>query len=381
MTGNHSDQPEPMLRPNAMLELRGLKKSYRGKAALRGLDLTVRDNEIFALLGPTGAGKTSTLLASAGLIGLDAGAVGLAGRDVTDADPGSRDIAIVFEGFNLLPVLDVKDNIAFALRSPAFRESEAEIGLRVGRTAELLRISHLLDRDVDTLSGGERQRVAIARALVRRPVMFLLDEPLSALDLKLREGLRAELRQIHRQHRSTMLYATHDYHGAIAIADRIGIIDRGVIQQAGTIDEIYRLPANVVVGRLVGSPSMAFFEAGIEDGHVVVKGASQRLPIEEFGEVTTAAGKLLLGVWPEDLEVGPVDATGASLGTVYAVDNRGFERAIQVETSGGTFRKIVPLSMPFTQGDRCSFRIPQGGGFLFDAANGRRISQVEGSRR
>ena len=161
---------------------------------------------------------------------------------MTDADPGSRDIAIVFEGFNLLPVLDVKDNIAFALRSPSFRESEDEIGRRVGRTAELLRISHLLDRDVDTLSGGERQRVAIARALVRRPVMFLLDEPLSALDLKLREGLRAELRQIHRQHRSTMLYATHDYHGAIAIADRIGIIDGGVIQQAGTIEDIYRLP-------------------------------------------------------------------------------------------------------------------------------------------
>ncbi|QKC95642.1 ABC transporter ATP-binding protein [Mesorhizobium sp. NZP2298] len=366
--------------PRPMLQLKGLKKSYRGKTALRNLDLTVNDNEIFALLGPTGAGKSSTLLASAGLIDLDAGRVDLAGRDVTDSDPGSRDIAIVFEGFNLLPVLDVKDNIAFALRSPAFRESEGEISLRVGRTAELLRISHLLDRDVDTLSGGERQRVAIARALVRRPVMFLLDEPLSALDLKLREGLRAELRQIHRQHRSTMLYATHDYHGAIAIADRIGIIDGGVIQQAGTIEDIYRLPANVVVGRLVGSPSMAFFEAGIEDGHVIVKGARQRIPIGEFGTVASGSGKVLLGVWPEDIEVGSADAAGASTGTIYAVDNRGFERAIQVDTSGGSFRKVVPLSMRFTQGDACSFRIPEGRGFLFDAAGGRRISQAEGSR-
>ena len=360
-----------------MLQLSGLKKTYPGKAALRGLDLTVNDNEIFALLGPTGAGKSSTLLASAGLINLDAGRVTLAGRDVTDADPGSRDVAIVFEGFNLLPVLDVKDNIAFALRSPAFREAEDEIARRVGRTAELLRISHLLDRDVDTLSGGERQRVAIARALVRRPVMFLLDEPLSALDLKLREGLRAELRQIHRQHRSTMLYATHDYHGAIAIADRVGIIDGGVIQQAGTIDEIYRRPANMVVGRLVGSPSMAFFEAVIQDGHVVVKGAEQRLPIGEFGTVAARGGKIVLGVWPEDIEVGDADAGGASTGTVYAVDNRGFERAIQVDAPGGTFRKVVPLSMPFTQGDACSFRIPQGAGFLFDAASGKRVSQVE----
>lgn len=364
---------------NSMLQLQGLKKAYRGKPALRGLDLTVNDNEIFALLGPTGAGKSSTLLASAGLIHLDAGRVRLSGRDVTEADPGSRDIALVFEGFNLLPVLDVKDNIAFALRSPAFREAEDEIGRRVGRTAELLRISHLLDRDVDTLSGGERQRVAIARALVRRPVMFLFDEPLSALDLKLREGLRAELRQIHRQYRSTMLYASHDYHGAIAIADRIGIIDGGVIQQAGTIEEIYRLPANVVVGRLVGSPSMAFFEASIEDGHVVVQGAQQRLPIGEFGTLAAKSGAVLLGVWPEDIEVGASDAAGSSNGKIYAVDNRGFERAIQVETPGGSFRKVVPLSMPFTQGDACSFRIPKGGGFLFDVASGRRISQAEGS--
>ncbi len=364
-----------------MLELRGLKKSYRGKQALRGLDLTVNDNEIFALLGPTGAGKSSTLLASAGLIDLDAGRVALAGRDVTEADPGSRDVAIVFEGFNLLPVLDVKGNIAFALRSPTFREAEDEIGRRVGRTAELLRISHLLDRDVDTLSGGEKQRVAIARALVRRPVMFLLDEPLSALDLKLREGLRAELRQIHRQYRSTMLYATHDYHGAIAIADRIGIIDGGVIQQAGTIDEIYRLPASTVVGKLIGSPSMAFFNAGIEGDHVIVQGAQQKLPLHEFGTVTGRTGEVVLGVWPDDIEVGAADAAGASTGTVYAVDNRGFERAIQVETPSGTFRKVVPLSMPFAQGDPCSFRIPAGAGFLFDAASGRRISQAGESMR
>jgi ABC-type sugar transport system ATPase subunit len=360
-----------------MLTLEGLRKAYRGKPALRGLDLTVNDNEIFALLGPTGAGKSSTLLSAAGLIELDAGRVSLAGRDVTEADPASRDVAIVFEGFNLLPVLDVKDNIAFALRSPSFREDEKEVALRVGRTAELLRISHLMDRDVGTLSGGEKQRVAIARALVRRPVMFLLDEPLSALDLKLREGLRAELRQIHRQHQSTMLYATHDYHGAIAIADRIGIIDGGIIQQSGTIEEIYALPANVMVGKLIGSPSMAFFDAAIDDGHVVVKGAEQRLPIGEFGTVGTASGKVLLGVWPEDIEIGVADAAGASTGTIYAVDNRGFERAIQVDTPGGSFRKVVPLSMPFTQGDACSFRIPQGGGFLFDAASGRRISQME----
>ena len=260
-----------------MLRLEGLRKSYGAKRALRGLDLEVPDNEIMALLGPTGAGKSSTLLAAAGLISLEAGRVFLAGREVTDIDPSGRDVSIVFEGFNLLPVLDVKDNIAFALRSPTYRESEDEIRTRVSRTAELLRISHLLDRDVDTLSGGERQRVAIARALVRRPKMFLLDEPLSALDLKLREGLRAELRQIHRQYRSTMLYATHDYHGAIAIADRLAIIDGGVIQQTGTIDQIIAFPANMFVGRLIGSPSMAFFDASIGDGAIAMTGGGQKI--------------------------------------------------------------------------------------------------------
>ncbi|MGC4025487.1 MAG: ABC transporter ATP-binding protein [Mesorhizobium sp.] len=260
----------------AMLRLEGLKKNYAGKQALRGLDLEVQENEIFSLLGPTGAGKSSTLLASAGLIGLDAGKVFLSGTEVTRVEPASRDLSIVFEGFNLLPVLNVRDNIAFALRSPAFREAEQEISARVGRTAELLRISHLLDRNVETLSGGERQRVAIARALVRRPRMFLLDEPLSALDLKLREGLRAELRQIYRQQHSTMFYATHDYHGAIAIADRIGIIDGGVLQQAGKIEEIFERPANITVGKLVGSPSMAFLSAVVQAGAVRLKDGSQK---------------------------------------------------------------------------------------------------------
>jgi len=364
-----------------MLSLRGLRKSYGTNRALRGLDLDVADNEILALLGPTGAGKSSTLLSAAGLVGLDAGSVWLDGRDVSDIDPSGRNVSIVFEGFNLLPVLDVKDNIAFALRSPTYREPETEIKARVGRTAELLRIAHLLDRDVDTLSGGERQRVAIARALVRRPKMFLLDEPLSALDLKLREGLRAELRQIHRQHKSTMLYATHDYHGAIAIADRLAIVDGGVIQQTGTIDEIIALPANAFVGRLIGSPSMAFFKAEIMDDCVVMPGGAQKLPVRSFGATRVPAGrKIQFGVWPEDIEIGPYAMAGANDGSVYAVDNRGFERAVQVNGTAGTFRKVLPAELAFKQGDACGFRMVEGVGYLFDAETGARLSHLEAGR-
>lgn len=365
----------------AMLRLDGLKKSYSGKPALRGLDLEVRENEIFSLLGPTGAGKSSTLLASAGLIGLDAGKVHLAGSDVTRVEPASRDLSIVFEGFNLLPVLNVRDNIAFALRSPAFRENESEIAARVGRTAELLRISHLLDRNVDTLSGGERQRVAIARALVRRPRMFLLDEPLSALDLKLREGLRAELRQIYRQQHSTMLYATHDYHGAIAIADRIGIIDGGVLQQAGSIEEIYERPANMIVGRLIGSPAMAFFEAMREDAALSLKGCGQRLPADGFGAMRTVSGDVALGAWPEDIELVPETTAGANIGTVYALDNRGFDRAVQIDCPAGSFRKVIPSGLELKQNDRVGFMLPERASFLFDTATGRRISHLDSGGR
>lgn len=360
-----------------MLHLDNVHKTYRSTGALNGLDMTVAENEIFALLGPTGAGKSSTLLATAGLIELDGGRVHLGGRDVTDIDPAGRDVAIVFEGFNLLPVLNVRDNIAFALRSPAYREPDDEITRRVGRTAELLRISHLLDRNPDTLSGGERQRVAIARALVRRPQLFLFDEPLSALDLKLREGLRAELRQIHRQHQSTMLYATHDYHGAIAIADRIGIIHDGVMQQAGTIEEIYAKPANMFVGTLIGSPAMAFFEARWDGVGARLSGTGQTIPAAAFSGLADIPESIIVGAWPEDITIGGPDVAASNPGKVYAVDNRGFERAVQINSPAGTFRKVLPAGMELKQDDACSFRIPDRSAFLFDGATGMRLSQQE----
>jgi len=361
----------------ALLKLEGLKKAYRGKPALRGIDLEVRPNEIFALLGPTGAGKSSTIQATAGLLDLDAGRVMLDGRDVTDIDPACRDLSIVFEGFNLLPALNVFDNIAFALRSPSYREDEVEIQKRVQSTAELLRIAHHLDRDVGTLSGGEKQRVAIARALVRQPKMFLLDEPLSALDLKLREGLRSELRQIHRDQNSTMLYATHDYHGAISIADRIGIIDQGRIQQSGTIEEIFARPTNAFVGRLIGSPAMAFFDAEVEGDRLRIKGCAQTLPSEPFGLPGRADGAIQLGVWPEDISV-IEGASGTNSASVYAVDNRGYECAVQIDFGAGLFRKVLDEGRTLKQGETCGFRIDEGAGFLFDKASGARLSHQQG---
>ena len=356
----------------ALLSLLELRKRYRARRALDGLTLDMAPGEALALLGPTGAGKTTTLMAVAGLVPPDSGSVTMAGQDVTGAHPASRDVAMVFEGFNLLPALDVKDNIGFALRSPAFREDEAEIASRTGRVAELLRISHLLDRDVTTLSGGEKQRVAIARAFVRRPRLLLLDEPLSALDLKLREGLRAELRELHARDRTTMLYATHDYHGAVAIADHLAVIEGGRVRQRGSLAEILASPADMTVGRLIGSPAMAFFAARFNGDRVQAEGIDLSIPLAPGG-APGATREVMLGAWPEDITLTPGPG-----GRVSAVDNRGFEIAVQVETPAGSFRKALPEGQGFTQGDSCRITLRAGAGFLFDPATGARIPRPGG---
>jgi ABC-type sugar transport system ATPase subunit len=358
-----------------MLEINGIKKNFGGKAALAGVDLEVRQGEVFVLLGPTGAGKTTMLRVVAGLEKVDDGQIVLKGHDITAVDPMERDMAMVFEGLNLIPVLSVRDNIAFALRSDIYREDETEIERRLQRVSDDLHIGHLLDRDVETLSGGEKQRVAVARAMVRRPVLFLLDEPLSALDLKLREELRVELRQLHERHGSTILYATHDYHGAAAIADRIGIINDGKVYQLGPLPELLENPNHRVVGELLGSPSMAFFPARRDNGEVRLDGLDMGLAADALRVPVAADGTpVLLGVWPEDVEVSLSAREGMQKGVVYATDFRGTDRAIQVQAGDKAFRKVVELDFPGRQGDDCWFGFAAEKVFVFDHQSGARIN-------
>ena len=237
-----------------VVEVQGLRKRFGAKVALDRIDLSVREGEVLGVLGPSGAGKTTTLRCIAGLHKPDAGSIRLDGIDVTHVSPMGRDIAVVFEGFNLLPTLSVFDNIAFPLRSPLYRVPEDEVKTRVMRAAEDLRIASLLGRRIDEISGGERQRVALARALVRRPKLFLLDEPLASLDLKLREALENELRDMHRERGQTLVYASHDFLGTAAIASRIAVIDNGRLLQTGTLTEIYADPAHRRVRRIDRQP-------------------------------------------------------------------------------------------------------------------------------
>jgi multiple sugar transport system ATP-binding protein len=360
----------------SVLTVAHLAKSFERKHALRGINLDVKEGEVLALLGPTGAGKSSTLLCIAGLLSPDSGTVSLAGRDVTHADPRMRDISIVFEGFNLLPLLSAYDNIAFPLRSPIYGITAPEIDKRVRKAAGDLRIAHLLDRQIDQLSGGERQRVAIARALVRDPKLYLLDEPLSALDLKLRESLRLELRSLQKQNGATILYATHDYHGAAAIADRIALIDEGRIIQIDTLDGLLEDPHHLSVGRLIGSPSMALFPARIEGDKAIIPDFARSIDVSAFALDPNAANRdVMLGLWPEDIVLMDKPGEGFQKAEIYATDFRGMDRAIQVRIGSQAFRKVVPLAVKLAEGDGCWFDLPATHAFIFDARTGDRINK------
>jgi multiple sugar transport system ATP-binding protein len=226
------------------VELQHISKHFPGVTALDDISFDIKDGEFFVLLGPTGAGKTTTLRVIAGLDKQDEGAIQFDGETIDDLTPSDRDVALVFQQYSLYPTMSVYDNLAFPLRSPLRHTSEDEVRKKVEETAEKLRISHLLKRKTANLSGGEMQRVSIGRAIVRSPRVFLMDEPLSNLDAKLREALRIELQHLQKTQGSTTLFVTHDQIEALTMADRIAVLNEGRIIQVGTPEDIYDRPAS-----------------------------------------------------------------------------------------------------------------------------------------
>jgi multiple sugar transport system ATP-binding protein len=267
----------------ASIHLQGIHKHFGRVHALGGIDLEIGDGEFFVLLGPSGAGKTTTLRVVAGLERPDSGRLRMNGQDMTDAVPALRDCAFVFQQYSLYPHLSVFDNLAFPLRAPMRRLPAIEVRRRVERVAATLHIEHKLQRKATELSGGEMQRVAIGRALVREPRVYLMDEPLSSLDAKLREELRVELRRLQRQSGATVVYVTHDQVEATTMADRIGILEAGELRQVGTPQEIYESPQSVQVAQRLGSPAINV------------------LPPGWFRDVPAAAASV--AVRPEDVEL------------------------------------------------------------------------------
>ena len=332
--------------------LRHVSKRFGEIEAVHDLSLKIAHGEFVVLLGPSGAGKTTTLRLMAGLEYPDQGMVSINGRDVTGDPPGTRDIAFVFQQYSLYPHLTVYDNLAFPLRSPLRRVPEAEIRRRVGQIAEVLHISSKLQNKSTRLSGGEMQRVAIGRALVRQPAIYLMDEPLSSLDAKLRAELRLELKRIQVELAATLLYVTHDQVEAMTMASRVGVIKDGRLLQLGTPREIYENPSSRYVAGRLGTPQINF------------------LPAALVPEVPAPPGTETIGIRTEHLRIAKVNGTGI-VGRVHRVEHLGDQNYVHLDYRGEMLVTLADPHQPLQAGQDVGLRLVDP--LYFDAA-GRRLT-------
>ncbi|MEZ5321313.1 MAG: ABC transporter ATP-binding protein [Microthrixaceae bacterium] len=358
-------------RPGAAVSLDRVTKRFDTADAVSALSLEIAEREFLVLLGPSGCGKSTALRLLAGLEYPDEGTIRIDGVDVTDLEAKARDIAMVFQNYALYPHMTVRRNIEFPLRNrrvPAKERKEL-----VDRTVDALALTDLLDRKPAQLSGGQRQRVALARALVRRPAAFLMDEPLSNLDAKLRVQMRAELIALQRRLETTVVYVTHDQVEAMTMGERIAIMDHGVLQQVGTPTEVYGRPANAFVAGFVGSPPMNLLTAHVDrDGPgatVSLDGARVTLPV---GLAELPAGDVLIGIRPEDAAIEPDAALRAE---VTVVEELGHERQVVCRTpSAGSVVVRLATDGPVPRlGETVGIVAAPSALHLFDAASGDRI--------
>lgn len=342
------------------LELHNLTKEFPGVTALKDVSFDVQDGEFFVLLGPTGAGKTTTLRVVAGLTKQNEGSVLFDGQVVDDFPPAERDVAFVFQQYSLYPTMSVYDNLAFPLRSPMRAIPEDQVQTTVEEAAKTLRIEHLLDRKTAHLSGGEMQRVSIGRAIVREPRIFLMDEPLSNLDFKLREALRVELQHLQKTQGSTTLFVTHDQIEALTMADRIAVLNHGRIVQVGTPEDIYDRPATTFVAQLVGTPRINLMKSRREDGTMLIENSDIHLPLPPECAVPPEA---LLGIRPEDVNIEP---DGVFSGKVALTEPLGVETVVHIRAQEQTLLCLMPGLMDFRIGDEIKFNIAHDRIHCFD---------------
>ena len=335
----------------AEVRLAGITKAFRHVVAVSDLALDIADGEFVVLLGPTGAGKTTTLRLVAGLETADTGSVTIGGRDVTREGPAARDVAFVFQQYSLYPHLSVYDNLAFPLRSPARRMPEAEIRTRVEAIAAMLRIAGKLTNAATQLSGGEMQRVAIGRALVRRPAIYLMDEPLSSLDAKLRADLRLELKRIQEDLGATVLYVTHDQIEAMTMANRIGIMENGRLVQLGSPREIYTDPCNIYVATRLGQPTINLLPEGL------------------IGTGGAPAGTRTVGVRTEHVEI-VRSANGHALGRVDWIEHLGDQNHLHVTIGEHALVTLAEPTSDLKKNDAVEVRLTNP---LFFDASGQRL--------
>ncbi len=340
--------------------LEHITKRFKDVTALDDVSFSINDGEFFVLLGPTGAGKTTTLRVIAGLEKQDSGDVLFDGVNVNKYTPADRDVAFVFQQYSLYPTRTVYENLAFPLQSPLRKWPKERIDQRVKEVAEKIHIAHLLHRKTANLSGGEMQRVALGRALVRSPRLFLMDEPLSNLDAKLREALRIELQHLQKTEGSTTLFVTHDQIEALTMADRIAVLNQGRIVQIGTPYDIYDRPATTFVAQLVGIPRINLLPAVRENGQLNVERSTIRLALPTDRPIPQ---RFLLGVRPEDVRLVP---DGELRGEVVLTEPLGVETVIHIRSGQQTLLSIAPGITQLKIGDVIAYSIVRERLHFFD---------------
>jgi len=335
----------------AELEIRGLTKVFPGGVrALDGLDLNIQDGEFFALLGPSGCGKTTLLRSIAGLETPNSGQIHIGGRDVTRLSPAARDVAMVFQDYALYPHMTVADNIAYPLKVRRVgRKERRETAESVGRSLQIQ--GAMLDRRPGQLSGGQQQRVALARAIAYQPRVFLFDEPLSNLDARLRLEARTFLKQLQRELGVTTVYVTHDQAEALALADRMAVMDQGRIRQLDTPSNCFLRPANTFVAAFIGSTPMNLLPAKVQDGGLEVAGQKVMIP-EAIRAQVRVGDPVILGVRPEYVSVSPTELPDSLAGTVRVLENLGVDSLVTVEVGDLRVQATVPEERVPAVGDR-----------------------------
>ncbi|WP_017547633.1 ABC transporter ATP-binding protein [Salinicoccus carnicancri] len=367
----------------AEMKLESIKKTYdNGPAVVHDFNLEIYDGEFIVLVGPSGCGKSTTLRMIAGLEDITDGDFYIAGKRMNDVEPKNRDIAMVFQNYALYPHMSVYDNMAFGLKLR--KVPKPEIKERVEKAAEILGLTDFLDRKPKALSGGQRQRVALGRAIVREANVFLMDEPLSNLDAKLRVQMRAEITKLHKRLKTTTIYVTHDQTEALTMATRIVVMNEGDIMQVGTPKEVYDFPENVFVAQFIGSPAMNIFDAEIKDGKLVIGNteitipeAKRRMLIDE-GYDNKA---LKFGIRPEDIREEAVFVESA-LASAFKAEVKvsellGSEIMLYSELEGQEFISRVDARNELNPGDVVKFAFDMNKGHFFDMYSGERISTKE----
>ena len=333
----------------AEVRLEHVTKTFGDVVAVDDLDVTIHEGEFLVLLGPTGAGKTTTLRLVAGLEKPDSGRIVINGADMTKAQPAERDVSFVFQQYSLYPHYTVYQNLAFPLKSPLQNWSREEIDARVHQVARMLHIEPKLNNKATALSGGEMQRVAIGRALVRSPAIFLMDEPLSSLDAKLRAELRVELKRISLELGATILYVTHDQIEAMTMADRIGVLHEGRLEQVGAPRDVYTAPDNIYVAQRLGSPQINLVDPGL-----------LALP--------APPGTDVVGIRPEDIVLGHPDGVEA---TAVMVEHLGAETVAVLDIDGTTLQTLVDPHASLRTGETIRIGVVANAPIFFNRDGGR----------